>query len=215
MSESQPYIIGIAGGSASGKTTFIQNLMEVFNSKHLCVLSLDNYYKSLSDQHVDENGEVNFDLPEAIDFKRLTKDIRTLKKGKEVVMVEYTFNNPNTFPKEIRFSPAPIIIIEGLFIFSSKALSKMFDLTIFIEARTDVMFKRRLRRDFEERGIPTEQIRYQWDKHFLPAYNNHMMPHRDEVDMVIMNNGHFRTSFQVLVDHLNKILSNKSNDKSV
>jgi uridine kinase len=210
MSGTHPYIAGIAGGSASGKTTFINNLQKVFGKDQLCVMSQDNYYKTLSEQFVDDNGEVNFDLPEAIDFKRLIKDVRALRRGKVVEMAEYTFNNPNAFPKLIRFQPAPIIIIEGLFIFSHKPLQKLFDLTVFVEARPDVMYKRRLQRDFEERGIPESQIKYQWDEHFMPAYKNHMMPHRDEVDMVIMNNHHFKNSFNVMVDHFKGILLRKN-----
>lgn len=210
MSQSPSYIVGIAGGSASGKTTFINSLKEVFSSNELCVISQDNYYKTLTDQTIDENGEVNFDLPQAIEFRRLVKDVRSLKKGQSVQMVEYTFNNPNTFPKEIVFKPAPIIIIEGLFIFSNKPLANLFNLTIFIEAKTEVMYKRRLHRDLEERGIPERLIRYQWKKHFLPAYNKFMIPHRDYVDMVIMNNNHFNNSFHVLVDHFKHVLT-KSN----
>ncbi|MBI1307790.1 MAG: uridine kinase [Bacteroidetes bacterium] len=209
MSTNPPYIVGIAGGSASGKTTFINKLREVYHHQELCVISQDNYYRSLTEQLVDENGEVNFDLPEAIDFKRLIKDVKSLMQGKSVSMIEYTFNNPNAFPKEIRFDPAPVIIVEGLFIFSNKPLAKLFDLKIFIEARTDIMFERRLKRDLNERGIPEEMIRYQWESHFLPAYQQHMMPHRDEVDMVIMNNSHFDNSFQVLLDHFNKLLQDR------
>lgn len=207
MLNTQPYILGIAGGSASGKTTFINHLKQVFTPDQLCVVSQDNYYRSLSEQHIDANGEVNFDLPEAIDFKRLLKDLRLLKSGKEVQMAEYTFNNPKAFPKTISFKPAPIIIIEGLFIFTSKPLYKMFDLTVFIEAKTEVMFKRRLNRDLVERGIPEEQIRYQWDQHFLPAYEHHMVPHKDRVDLIIVNNDHFKNSFDVMVDHFNRLLS--------
>ncbi|MCB0735466.1 MAG: uridine kinase [Flavobacteriales bacterium] len=215
MSKTLPYIIGIAGGSASGKTTFINRLREQFNTNELCVISQDNYYKSLSDQQVDANGEVNFDLPEAIDFKRLIRDVKTLAKGQEVRMIEYTFNNPGAFPKELVFKSAPILIIEGLFIYAEDKLSRLFDLKVFIEARPDIMFKRRMKRDLNERGIPEEMIRYQWNEHFMPAYEEHMMPHRDSVDMIVVNNSHFDHSFKVFSDHCVQVLSTASARKSL
>ncbi len=207
MADKEPYIIGIAGGSASGKTTFIKELHQRYNDDQICVISQDHYYKPLSEQVVDENGEVNFDLPEGIDFKRLARDIRSLKKGKRVQIVEYTFNNPDVFPKQLVFKPAPILVVEGLFIYTSKTLSSMLDLKLYIDADLEVMLNRRLVRDARERGMTEEQIIYQWEKHVLPAYENYLLPYRDKADMVIKNNTNFGESFDHFVDHLNQLLN--------
>ncbi|MCB9262938.1 MAG: AAA family ATPase [Flavobacteriales bacterium] len=207
MGFQKPYIIGIAGGSASGKTTFIKNLQKKYGEKEICVISQDHYYRPLSEQIVDDNGEINFDVPEGIDFGRLIKDLKTLQKGKNVKIVEYTFNNPNVFPKQIIFKPAPIVVVEGLFIYWAAKLAQLFDLKVYIDANPEIMLKRRLNRDKTERGMTTAQIEYQWKEHVMPAYENYLLPHRDNVDIVVINNTHFKKSFEVLSHHFDRILN--------
>ncbi len=207
MTAIKPYIIGVAGGSASGKTTLINKLNGLYTPEQLCVISQDHYYRPLSDQLVDKNGEINFDLPQGIDFVRLAKDLRALKRGKQVEIVEYTFNNPHIFPKQIIFKPAPIIIIEGLFIYTDAKLDAMFDLKLYVEAELDVMLNRRLERDAKERGMTREQVEYQWNEHVLPAYRNYLLPYRETVDLILVNNTRFDRSFTVLTNHLNHLLS--------
>jgi uridine kinase len=202
MAEESIYIIGIAGGSASGKTTVIEELKKYFKNSELTVISQDHYYRGLSEQVIDQNGEINFDRPEGIDFTRLVKDIKKLRKGEDVHLVEYTFNNPKKFPKPIVFKPARVVVIEGLFIYQHKALQKFMDLKVFIDARLDVMLERRLRRDSKERGMTRKQIIYQWENHVMPAYEEFLLPHRDDVDLILVNNTHFKNSFQVLCDHI-------------
>lgn len=203
----RPYLVGISGGSASGKTTFIHRLSEVFEKNELTVISQDHYYRPLSEQKLDENGHVNFDLPEAIDFDRMMKDLKQLMKGKAVDLVEYTFNNPDKFPKTFRWNSTPIVIIEGLFIFHHHKLSSMFDLKLFIEAEASIKLNRRLERDFLERAMTREQIIYQWENHVQPAFEKYLLPYQGEVDMIIMNNTHFERSFNIIVDHFKQILS--------
>jgi len=206
VKKTMPYIVGIAGGSASGKTTFITKLKKHYHNGQLCIISQDHYYKALSEQTVDENGNVNFDLPDGIDFRRLVKDINKLKAGKDAKIVEYTFNNPQKFPKTITFEPAPIIIIEGLFIYTDAKLSKLFDLKLFIDAEMDVMLERRLQRDTKERAYSEDQIRYQWDFHVKPSYDKYLLPYRNEVDLVIVNNKSFKRGLEVLKNHLDQFV---------
>lgn len=206
MTANKPYIIGIAGGSASGKTTLIGRLNKLYKPGEICVISQDHYYKPLSEQVIDDNGEINFDLPEGIDFSRLVKDLKKLKKGQDVNIVEYTFNNPNVFPKQITFKVSPIIVIEGLFIYTDPKLDALFDLKLYVEASLDVMLKRRLNRDAKERGMTEKQIEYQWNEHVLPAYKEYLLPYRANVDLIIVNNTHFDRSFDVLTNHLNQLL---------
>lgn len=206
VTKEKPYIVGIAGGSASGKTTFLRDLKKGYKDHELCIISQDHYYKALSEQTIDENGNVNFDLPEGIDFLRLVKDIKKLKAGKEAEIVEYTFNNPNKFPQTIKFKPAPIIIVEGLFIYTEPKLSNLFNLKLFIDAKMDLMLERRLKRDTTERAYTEEQIRYQWDFHVKPSYEKYLLPYRNDVDLVIVNNTGFKSGLEVLRNHLNKML---------
>ena len=141
------YTIGITGGSGSGKTSFLKKLLEHFTEKEICLVSLDNYYKLREEQPLDENGVKNFDTPEGIDFQQLEHDLKELLKGNTVLKKEYTFNNPNKIPKILTFTPAPIIILEGFFIFHKPEIEACIELKIFIEARPDIMLKRRISRD--------------------------------------------------------------------
>jgi len=145
----------------------------------------------LSEQLRDENGIVNFDHPSGIDFTRIKKDIRKLLKGKPVNIVEYTFNNPEIFPKQITYQPAPIILLEGLFVFADKGLNAMYDYRLYIDADEDVTLDRRLKRDTTERGMTLDEVMYQWDNHVKPAYDQFLKPHKKDSDYVIHNTDNF------------------------
>ena len=205
--EKSSFLVGLAGGSATGKTTFIKALQEVFDEGQLCIISQDHYYKALSEQVRDQHGVVNFDHPDGIDFNRLRKDIRTLQKGKQVRIVEYTFNNPNIFPKEIVFNPAPITVVEGLFVYANKALYRMFDYRMYIHADDQLTLKRRLVRDATERGMTEEEVMYQWDNHVIPAYEQFLRPHRQSAHFEIQNNQNFDEALHQVVDIFNEVLS--------
>ena len=200
------YIIGIAGGSASGKTSFIEKLRGTFSSEEIAVLSQDHYYKPYSEQVTDHNGAINFDLPGSIYMDRFQRDIETLKSGKAIEIKEYTFNNPDRVPNMIYIEPARVIVVEGLFIFENKTISEMLDLKLFMEASEDIKLQRRLKRDMLERGLSHDDIRYQWDNHVKPAYEKYLLPHRENVDMVILNNTAFHNGLRVVTDHLTAIL---------
>ncbi|MCB9252626.1 MAG: uridine kinase [Flavobacteriales bacterium] len=203
------YIIGIAGGSASGKTTFIHQLKQTFLPEELAVISQDHYYKPFHEQVADENGEVNFDLPESIDMKRFREDIEKLESGEMLEIKEYTFNHPGKEAEVIKIQPAEILVVEGLFIFEHAAISDKLDLKLFIDADEEVKYKRRLKRDKLERGLTENVINYQWENHVKPSYEKYLLPHKGNVDMVIMNNTHFNNSLKVLLDHMTKVVKEK------
>ena len=192
-------IVGLAGGSASGKTTFIKALSSHFEANELAVLSQDNYYKPLSKQKRDEEGEINFDLPSAIDFNRLKSDLSKLSRGRSIEIVEYTFNNPSVFPKTIFIHSAQIILVEGLFVYADPRLKKKFDWRLYIHAEPQIAISRRVVRDTKERGMQKDQILYQWQKHVLPAYDKHLEPHRHDSHYVIDNTRDFNNSLNDVV----------------
>ena len=202
-----PFLVGLAGGSASGKTTLITALQKHFDATQLCVISLDHYYKPLSQQKRDENGFVNFDDPEGIDFKRVNRDINKLHKGEEVSIVEYTFNNPDRFPRQLKFIPAPIVLVEGIFVYYNKTLKNKFDWRLWIDAPVDLALERRLKRDQEERGMTREEIEYQWVNHVLPAREQHLDPHKKDVHMVLDNHDHFEEGLNAMVERFEEELS--------
>jgi len=199
----KPYIVGIAGGSASGKTSFISDLKQKFNSKEITVVSQDNYYFPKEKQLVDENGKVNFDLPESIDRNTFYEDTLKLINNESIQITEYTFNVSPENEKSINIEPATILILEGLFVFHYKEIRDLIDLRIYIDVRDSIKLERRIKRDIKERGYPEADVKYQWDHHVMPSYKKYLRPFRDDAHVIITNNHHYTKGLEVLVDHLN------------
>lgn len=200
----KPYLIGITGGSASGKTFFLNRLMESFSETEICLISQDNYYKPRDQQPKDLNGVHNFDTPDSIDFEQYAKDIEDLKNGKGVNKLEYTFNNPSIVPKMLKFNPAPIIVVEGIFVFYYSAISTLLDLKIFIDAKEYIKLKRRLFRDKIERGYDLDDVLYRYEQHVAPSYDKFIEPYKWDADIVIPNNNSFDKALEILVTYLRK-----------
>lgn len=211
----EPYIVGIAGGSASGKTSFLRELKMKMPKGSVCIISQDNYYKPLEEQEKDENGQVNFDLPTSIDRRQFYDDLRKIRNGEELNIKEYTFNNKNKVPGRLVVKPAPIIVMEGLFIFHYEEIRKSLDLRVFIDAREHVKFERRLKRDQEERGYPEKEVRYQWENHVMPSYKKFLRPYRDDCHIIITNNSHYSKGLEVLVNHLKTRLPAQFSDRYI
>ena len=198
----RPYIIGITGGSASGKTLFLQRLMAQFPSEEICLLSQDNYYRPKQDQTKDENGIENFDLPGAIDDEAFAKDVEKLRSGEIVTREEYTFNNSSKVPDILHFYPRKILVVEGIFVFHFPEVAKLLDLKIFIDAQNKIKLKRRIKRDNEERGYDLQDVMYRWKYHVKPTYEEFIRPHKKSCDIVIPNNIHFEKGLEVIVHYL-------------
>lgn len=195
----KPYMVGITGGSGSGKTYFLHKLIESFAPTEVCLISQDNYYRPLNEQILDDNGIHNFDLPNAIDFAQFIHDIEALHSGKTIYRAEYTFNNPNKIPKTLEFRPLPIIIVEGLFALYFPEIISHLDLKIFVEAQSHMKIKRRILRDNIERGYDLHDVLYRYEHHVMPTYKKFIEPSKDEADFVVPNNkGGMETALQVL-----------------
>ncbi|MBY0427146.1 MAG: uridine kinase [Cytophagales bacterium] len=194
----KPYIIGITGGSASGKTTFLNRLCSQFPPHELCLVSQDNYYKVRDQQPTDGNGIENYDTPQSIDSEVFVKDIKDLMMGKQIRRKEYTFNNPKSTAAEIVLNPAPVIVIEGVFIFWVKEIVDLIDLKLFIDAKEHIKLKRRIHRDLVERNYGLEDVLYRYEHHVSTAYDTYILPHKDTADLVIPNNHGFEAAFEVL-----------------
>lgn len=200
--EQKPYLVGITGGSASGKTSFLKALKEQFNEEELCLVSQDNYYKLAFEHSRDENGHINFDLPECVDLDAFATDLKSLGEGKTIQRHEYLFQHENQQGELLTFKPAPIIVCEGLFIFYHEAIFKQFDLRIFINAEEEIALQRRIRRDVAERNISEDFVLYQWKHHVMPSYRQFLLPFMAQADLIINNNTHFQNSLKVVTDYL-------------
>ncbi|MFN4083476.1 MAG: uridine kinase [Bacteroidia bacterium] len=203
----KPYLVGITGGSASGKTLFLKRLLQTFGSSQICIISQDNYYKPAHVHSKDENGFINYDLPECIDLDAFAADIQMLHNNKTIYRHEYLFQHENQQGELLKFEPAPIIVCEGLFIFYHAALFNQFDLKIFINADEDIALQRRLKRDVAERNINEDFVLYQWKNHVLPAYRQYLLPFMAQADIIVNNNTHFENSLTLLQHHFKAVLN--------
>ncbi|MFN3874641.1 MAG: uridine kinase [Flavobacteriales bacterium] len=196
------YLVGIAGGSGSGKTSMVRALREALPPGMCCAVSQDDYYHPKERQAIDPNGRVNFDLPTAVDLDGLARDLLALSAGEPVVRKEYTFNTAGKEPRLIALEPAPIILVEGLFVLHHQPVRDLLDLRVFIDASEASQLERRLKRDARERGYGEADVRYQWEHHVLPAYREYLLPYRHLCDLHVVNEVGFGRAVSVLRDHL-------------
>lgn len=205
---SKPYIIGITGGSGSGKTTFLKELIGSFSSDDICIISQDDYYRPKDEQVKDALGVENFDLPRSINSSELVTDIIKLIAGETVERQEYTFNNADVEPKTLVFKPAPVIIVEGLFVFHFQEIRKLLDLKVFIHAKENLKVIRRIKRDRLERNYPLDDVLYRYEKHVMPTFEQYIKPYTDKADIIINNN----TNFDQALDVVRSFLQHKLNE---
>jgi uridine kinase len=199
-------VIGIAGGSGSGKTFFLKCFLNHFNASEVCLVSQDDYYIPVGEMTQEENRLYNFDLPSTIDDAQSVQDIRSLLNHETVYKKEYTFNNPNATPKMLEIKPAPVLIVEGLFILHFREIAALMDLKIFIDTEEDVALKRRLKRDFIERGYFEDDVMYKWVNHVLPAYREYLLPYKNECEKIITNNTHVAEDILIVAEAISNEL---------
>ena len=210
MSDNKPYIIGITGGSGSGKTRFLRQLLQSFESGVTSICQ-DDYYRPREHQLVDKNGEFNFDRPESIDYEHFASDLLALSQWKTVEKQEYTFNNPNANAKKLVRKPQPVILVEGIFIFHYQKIAELMDLKIFVDAKDYIKLQRRLTRDRLERGYDADDVLYKYENHIMPSYNKYIEPHKEEADLVVPNN----TDFKIAVEVVKTFIESKINQHKV
>jgi uridine kinase len=210
LAVNKPYIIGITGGSGSGKTTFLSTLKNSFREEDMCILSSDNYYKPKEQQEIDAMGVSNFDLPTSIHREEFFEDIQKLVAGEVVTRQEYTFNNALKEPKILTFKPAPILVLEGIFVFHFPEIIDLIDLKLFLYATETTALTRRIKRDKIERNYPLEDVLYRYEKHVLPTYRKYIEPIMEQADLIINNNHNFESGLNVLSGFLHNQLNRHS-----
>ncbi len=198
----KPFIVGITGGSASGKTLFLERLLSTFDPGEVCLISQDNYYKPRHQQPVDSQGIHNFDTPFSIDFEQYATDIRKIQEGETVYREEYTFNNAAKKPKMLTFAPAHVVVVEGIFVLYYPELADLLDLKIFIDAKDHIKLKRRIIRDKVERGYDLDDVLYRYEMHVMPTYEKYIEPFKSESDLIVTNNQSFDRALDVIRTYL-------------
>jgi len=202
LKNSDCFLIGISGGSGSGKTSFIKELKTHYPPEQVCFLSQDDYYRPRDEQEVDQNGIRNFDLPDSIDQDEFYFDLVKLNNGMIVEKEEYTFNNEHKEQKMLTFSPAPVIIVEGLFVFHNPRVFDMLDLKILLHATDTQKIIRRIKRDRVERNYPLEDVLYRYEHHVLPSFESYIQPFFNKVDIVVNNNKSYHRGRDLLLAFL-------------
>lgn len=180
-------IIGIAGGTGSGKTTVVNNILNNLNSQNVLVISQDNYYKAHNDLSFAEREKINFDHPRSIDFDLLTENIQDLKNGKTIEQPIYSFITHSRKDETIITYPKEVIIVEGILVFTHPELRELFDLKIFVQTDSDERLIRRITRDIKERGRDLDEVINRYRNTLKPMHEQFIEPSKVHADIIVPN----------------------------
>ena len=183
-----PFIIGVAGGTGSGKT-YVAKRLQTADPKHVIIISHDHYYKDQSHIPLAERKNVNYDEPAALDNELFLAHLAQLKSGQAVDIPQYDFSDHTRKSDTAHIAPSPVIIVEGILILTDARVRAMLDLTLFVEVDADIRLARRLERDVGERDRTFQESINQYLVSAQPMYDKYVEPGKDEADLVINNNG--------------------------
>lgn len=206
MVSSTPIVIGIAGGSGSGKTTVAQTILHRVGPEQIAFLQHDSYYKNLDGLLPNQRAEVNFDHPDSLESGLLGFHIQQLRKGKSVQVPIYDFSTHSRTDKTFRVDPHLVILVEGILIFTEKALREMFDVKIFVDTDPDLRFIRRLQRDISERGRTTESVIKQYLTTVRPMHLEFVDPSKRYADIIIPEGGFNTAALDMVVARIEALL---------
>ena len=199
-------VIGIAGGTGSGKTTLIDRIKQEF-SDEIAVLSHDFYYRDNSGIPFEEREKLNYDHPDAFETDLMVKHIRLLKEGKAVQRPVYDFVIHNRRPETVRVEPAKVIIVEGILIFENQELRDLFDIKVFIDTDADVRIIRRILRDVKERGRSLDSVIIQYLTTVKLMHEQFVEPSKKHADIIIPEGGYNSVALQMLNDRIKTLLN--------
>ena len=192
QNESVMLIIGIGGGTGSGKTTVVNQILSEFPAGEVQVISQDSYYKETSHLSFEERCKINFDHPKSIDFELLESHLKKLKKGENINQPVYSFKTHNRTGETTITKPKKVVIVEGILILSNPKLRSLFDIKIFVHADSDERLMRRLKRDIAERGRDLDEVLERYQTTLKPMHQQFIEPMKAFADIIIPNN-HYNT----------------------
>ena len=198
-------IIGIAGGTGSGKTTVVNQIVKQLPTDEVCVISQDSYYKATDNLSYEDRTKINFDHPRAIDFELIIKHLKKLKAGKTIDQPVYSFVTHNRTKDVVKTHPRKVVIVEGILIFNNEELRDLFDIKIFVHADTDERLIRRIRRDINERGRDINEVLSRYQDTLKPMHQQFIEPTKNFADIIIPNDRHNT----VAIDIVRTVISNK------
>lgn len=206
MSHNTPLVIGIAGGSGSGKTTVVQEILNRVGADKIAYLEHDSYYKDLTGLPPTLRANVNFDHPHSLETELLIKHIEALRDFQPVEVPIYDFATDSRTSQTFSVVPRGVILVEGILIFTEAELRKLFDVKIFVDTDADVRFIRRLRRDIKERGRTTESVINQYESTVRPMHLEFVEPSKRYADVIIPEGGFNTAALDMVVARIETLL---------
>lgn len=199
-------IIGIAGGTGSGKTTVVKKIVKALPLHYVAVVPLDSYYNDTSDMTEEERHAINFDHPDAFDWKLLIKQINELKNGNAIEQPTYSYLKCNRLKETIHVEPKPVIIIEGIMTLLNKKLRDMMDMKIFVDTDSDERLIRNIQRDVVERGRTVDMVVDRYLKVLKPMHEQFIEPTKRYADLIIPQGGENITGIDILCKYIEGIV---------
>lgn len=202
----RPFVIGICGGTGSGKTTITDRLSSALAGSGVLVIQQDDYYKDLSNLSPTERAKKNFDHPEAVDTALFIEHVKQLRRGQSVDRPVYDFTCHCRRAETVRLDPQPAILIEGILIFENPALRELMDVKIFVDTDADMRFIRRLVRDIRERGRTLESVIEQYQTTVRPMHLEFVEPSKRYADIIIPEGGHNEVGIDLVIQKVKSLL---------
>ena len=201
-------IIGIAGGTGSGKTTVVRRIIESLSENEVAVLPLDSYYKDSSHVPVEERQNINFDHPDAFEWSLLSRHVAMLREGRSIEQPTYSYLTCTRQPETIHIEPREVIIIEGILALCDKKLRSMMDLKIFVDADPDERLIRVIQRDVVERGRTAEAVMERYTRILKPMHQQFIEPCKRYADLIVPEGGNNQVAIDILTMYIKKHLKN-------
>jgi len=205
---STPLVIGIAGGSGSGKTTVANTILKQVGTENIVYLPHDAYYKDISKLHESQRTQINFDHPDSLESDLMVQHIQDLKAWHAIELPTYDFTTHSRKDKTILIKPQAVIIVEGILIFAEHALRESFDVKIFVDTDSDLRFIRRLKRDISERGRTTKSVIEQYLKTVRPMHLEFVEPSKRYADVIIPEGGFNTVALDMVIARIERLLNN-------
>ncbi len=202
----RPIVFGVAGGTASGKTTVARAILDAVGASQIAYLPHDAYYLDRADFSQAERSRINYDHPDSLDTKLLVRHIKRLMAGKPVHVPVYDFTTDRRTDETILVEPAPIILVDGILIFTKRKLRELMDIKIFVDTDADVRFIRRLIRDINERGRTLDSVVQQYLATVRPMHLKFVEPSKRYADIIIPGGGHNRVAMEMVVSRLQMLI---------
>jgi uridine kinase len=206
----RPIVIGVAGGTGSGKTTVANEILQQVGAEHLAYIPHDAYYRELGLLTKEERAKVNFDHPDSLETELLVEHLKALKQGQSVEVPIYDFTTHMRTERTRRVEPAPVILVEGILIFVEPELRELFDVKLYVDTDADVRFIRRLQRDVHDRGRSVESVCEQYLSTVRPMHMEFVEPSKRHADVIIPEGGFNRVAIAMVAARLRNMLEQRS-----